>query len=150
MDPNDPGNWTGGNVGVGVLKGTKYGISAASYPNVDIANLTLDGAQAIYQSDFWNVVSGDALPWPLACLVFDCAVNQGAQTSKLLLQTSLGVSVDGVIGNKTMAAVAAMKAWDVAHFMTVRVKRYMQSPNFARYGDGWMNRLFEVSLAAGV
>ena len=39
-DPDDKGNWTGGNVGVGLLKGTKYGISAASFSNVDIKNLT--------------------------------------------------------------------------------------------------------------
>ena len=27
-DPNDPGNWTGGQPGKGILKGTKFGISA--------------------------------------------------------------------------------------------------------------------------
>jgi lysozyme family protein len=27
-DPRDPGNWTGGRVNAGQLKGTKYGIAA--------------------------------------------------------------------------------------------------------------------------
>ena len=31
-NPKDPGNWTGGKVGVGKLLGTKSGIAAASYP----------------------------------------------------------------------------------------------------------------------
>ena len=31
--PDDPGNWTGGRLGDGTLKGTKFGISAASYPD---------------------------------------------------------------------------------------------------------------------
>ena len=51
MDPKDSGNWTGGKIGLGKLKGSKYGISAASYPMVDIANLTLEGAKAIYLRD---------------------------------------------------------------------------------------------------
>lgn len=45
----DPGNWTGGKVGAGVLKGTKYGIAAHSYPNLDIKNLTLDDVKPIYE-----------------------------------------------------------------------------------------------------
>ena len=40
-NPNDPGNWTGGKVNSGTLRGTKYGISAASYPTLDIKNLGL-------------------------------------------------------------------------------------------------------------
>lgn len=28
-NPKDPGNWTGGEVGKGELKGSKYGLSAA-------------------------------------------------------------------------------------------------------------------------
>ena len=39
-NPKDAGNWTGGKQGVGVNKGTKYGIAANSYPSLDIKNLT--------------------------------------------------------------------------------------------------------------
>ena len=52
-DPADPGNWTGGARGRGKLKGTKYGISAASYPTLDIANLTLGQVEDIYERDYW-------------------------------------------------------------------------------------------------
>ena len=41
-NPADPGGMT------------KYGISKRSYPNLDIANLTIDQAKAIYERDFWN------------------------------------------------------------------------------------------------
>lgn len=30
-DRRDPGNWTGGKVGIGTLKGTKFGIAANTY-----------------------------------------------------------------------------------------------------------------------
>lgn len=146
LDPSDPGNWTGGAVNSGTLKGTKYGISAASYPNVDIANLTLAGAQAIYQSDFWNAVQGDALPWPLSLLVFDCAVNQGVGTSKRLMQTALGVVADGSIGPLTLAAAAKSTTWHAAKFMDERVMRYLATPNADKYQDGWIIRCFTVAL----
>jgi len=148
-DPADPGNWTGGARGRGGMKGTKYGISAAAYPSIDIANLTLAGAQALYQVDYWHAVNADALPWPLALFVFDCAVNQGQGTARKLLQTSLGVVVDGNVGPQTLAAAAKMKAWDMAHFMTIRARRYMDSPNFAHDGNGWFNRLFQIAMSSG-
>lgn len=47
MDPNDPGNWTGGAKGKGELNGTRYGISAMSYPKEDIARLTLGRASTL-------------------------------------------------------------------------------------------------------
>jgi hypothetical protein len=42
---DDPGNYTPS----GELKGTKYGISAHSFPNTDIAGLTLAGAEDLYR-----------------------------------------------------------------------------------------------------
>jgi len=48
LDRYDSGNWTGGRVGVGALKGTKYGIATSSYPDLDIRRLTVEQAGAIY------------------------------------------------------------------------------------------------------
>lgn len=137
LNPNDPGGET------------KYGISKRSYPSVDIAALTLDAAKAIYQSDYWNAVSGDSLPWPLALLVFDCAVNQGQPVARVLLQTALGVAADGDIGPKTLAAAAASTVWHAAKFMDLRVKRYLANPNAPTFGDGWIIRCFTVCLKQG-
>lgn len=148
-DPTDPGNWTGGAQGVGELKGTKYGISAKAYPDVDIENLTLDGAKAIYEPDYWNAVHGDDLPMPLAVLVFDCAVNQGQGTARVTLQHALGVAADGVIGPATLTAAEHSSLWHAARFMSLRALRYTQSPLFARDGEGWFNRLFTVALQQG-
>ena len=43
-DPRDPGGET------------KYGISKRAYPAVDIRNLTLEAAKAIYKRDYWRPV----------------------------------------------------------------------------------------------
>ena len=51
-NPADRGNWTGGAIGSGTCRGTRFGISAAAYPGLDIANLTIDAAKALYQRDY--------------------------------------------------------------------------------------------------
>jgi lysozyme family protein len=145
-DQNDPGNWTSGKVGIGEFKGTKYGISAASYPHLDIPNLTPDEAKAIYGSDYWAAACCDQMPWPLALFVFDCAVNQGVGAAKMTLQQSLGVKVDGVIGPVTVAAAQNADVEHVALFMASRGIRYTHSPIFPGNGLGWFKRLFLLCL----
>jgi lysozyme family protein len=148
-DPNDPGNWTGGKVGVGELKGTKYGISAAAYPNRDIENLTSDDAKEIYRLEYWNDCGCEQLPWPLALFVFDCAVNQGQHAAKITLQQALGVTVDGAIGPVTLAAARAADAEHVALFLAGRAIRYTHAGNFITDGLGWFKRLFMAALTHG-
>lgn len=91
-DPDDPGNWTGGRKGKGILKGTKYGISAKAYPKLNIQGLTLDNANAIYYRDYW-LLSG---AWRLSSFapfiayrLFDLSVNCGASRASKLLQKAL-------------------------------------------------------------
>ncbi|WP_126282742.1 glycoside hydrolase family 108 protein [Burkholderia stagnalis] len=148
-DQNDPGNWTGGKVGVGVFKGTKYGISAAAYPNLDIENLTLDQSKALFETDYWQLAACDRMPWPLALFVFDCAVNQGVGAAKMTLQQAVGVAVDGVIGPVTLAAAQNADAEHVALFMASRGIRYTHSPIFPGNGLGWFKRLFLLALNHG-
>jgi lysozyme family protein len=77
-DPHDPGNWTGGKVGQGVLKGTNFGIAANSHPNLDIAKLTKAEAAKLYRIEYWNACSCDLLSTGVDLVVVDVAVNSGA------------------------------------------------------------------------
>jgi lysozyme family protein len=104
-NPEDRGNWTGGEIGVGSLKGTNFGLSAASYPHLDLRDLTPDAAQAIYRRDYWRPIKGDALPVGLDLMVFDHAVNAGVAASVRLLQAAVEVAVDGDMGPRTLLAV---------------------------------------------
>jgi lysozyme family protein len=146
-DPADRGNWTGGARGYGELKGTKYGISAKSYPHIDIKNLTLDEASAIYRRDYWGAVRGAEMPRPIALAVFDAAVLHGVDRASKWLQRSLGVVVDGIIGPVTIEATRTavisrvlpeFQSWRGAHIAAQHDDHYVR---------GWLHRLFRLDLA---
>jgi lysozyme family protein len=153
----DPGNWTGGAVGCGALRGTKFGISAAAYPGEDIANLTLEAAAVIYHRDYWDRVLADRLSPPLALLVFDAAVNNGVVRAAGWLQGVVGATVDGCLGPETLAAVDTAtrmrgSATVCAEFQAQRLVFMTGLPTWRTFGLGWARRLSLLpyqSLAMG-
>jgi lysozyme family protein len=81
-DRDDPGNWTGGRVGIGHQGCTKYGIATNTYPNEDIRHLTLKSAGELYKRDFWNPLHlGELKSQGLATEIMDTAVNCGVGTA---------------------------------------------------------------------
>ena len=138
-DTRDSGNWTGGRVGAGILKGTKYGISAASYPDQDIERLTLDQAKRIYERDFWDFLD-DAHP-AVRFQLFDAAVNHGHGNAIRMLQRAIGVADDGGWGQISQAALSAMDLNDVLmRFVGYRLKFWASLQSFDTYGRGWTVR----------
>lgn len=147
----DPGNWTGGRVGSGILKGTAWGISAGSYPALNIRGLSQADAQAIYLRDYWTPASCDIMPTGLALMVFDSAVNNGVHRAITFLQIMLKVDADGIVGPRTLAAIAAISDVDAAciEFLAQRLRFMASLPTWATFGLGWSRRLcglpFKVS-----
>lgn len=140
LDPDDPGNWTGGAIGKGELKGTKYGISAKTYPKLDIASLTLDQAKAIAKRDYWDRYHCDQIDPEIAFQVFDTAYHGGSAAK--WLQQAAGVPMDGNIGAKTVAAVRALSPMVVImRFNAYRLRHLARQPILPKYAGGWMNRI---------
>ena len=138
-DRRDPGNWTGGQVGRGELKGTKFGIAANSYGYLDIKNLTVEQAKAIYKQDFWDIL-GEAHP-AIKFQLFDAAVNHGRGNAIRFLQRAVRVADDGVWGKISQAALSAMDHNDVLiRFLAFRFKFWASLTKFDTYGRGWTNR----------
>jgi lysozyme family protein len=141
-NPADPGNWTGGKVNVGHLNGTKYGISAAAYPDLYIQALTLENAKDIYHKSYWAVNLCDTMPPSIAMLVFDAAVNNGNRRAIWWLQGAVGAFQDGEIGPKTIAALNRKGAQAVAiEFMAQRTNFMASFPTWPTFGLGWARRL---------
>lgn len=148
-DRADRGNWTTGVIGKGQLKGTKFGISAFAYPDLDIKNLTIEQAKEIYHRDYWLKSKCDRLPDPLSMMVFDYAVNSGSRQAIRDLQRSLCVAADGIIGNQTIGAAHSKPLKPVIeNYYNRRMNLFMANPNWAKYKNGWSRRALSLKEMA--
>jgi hypothetical protein len=87
-DPNDLGGET------------NFGIAGRFYPDVDIKNLTKDGAKEIYRKDYWDKNKIDDVSDGLKHIYFDMCVNQGRGTAVKILQRAInGKGGDLTVGN---------------------------------------------------
>ena len=153
-DPQDPGNWTGGNIGIGALTGSKYGISAASYPHLDIEDLTEDQAFAIYWRDYWTPIRGDSLTPAIALVVFDFAINSGVSCAVKQLQAFLDVREDGILGTietlpalqQSLANLGSVRF--IAGYLVRRINMLQTLANWQHERDGWEERLFMLPAQA--
>ena len=134
LDPHDRGGET------------KYGISKRAYPHIDIANLTLAQAKAIYRTDYWDKAKCSSLPPDLALLVFDAAVNNGVGAAIRWLQRAANVTVDGIIGPKTISA--SFSSGMSARFHAMRVDAMTKMPTWPNHGRGWAKRLAALPFEA--
>lgn len=125
-DRRDRGNWTTGIIGRGRLKGTKYGIAAHAYPQLDIRNLTLASAKAIYKRDYWDRLSADGLPASLALVAFDTAVNSGVDRARRLLG----------------------QARDWRHYLILRLAFLRSLRAYRTFGRGWEKRVRRLEQQA--
>jgi len=103
-----------------------------------------------YRASYWNPMKLDEIPnRDLAEMLMSCAVLSGPRVASRLLQTVLGVKVDGQIGPKT---IAAMRSWEldpVQGFMALyglaRIARFSRlvekRPANRKFLRGWVNRV---------
>ena len=137
---------------------TNYGITHAvlscwrghSVSKTDVRNITRQEAAEIYKANYWRLCHCHALPAGLDLAVFDCAVNQGVSRAVRLLQQSVKVHVDGLIGPVTLAAVNRRSAEDVVtEFMARRMRAYGSLTRlFRTFGLGWSRRLIACHVEA--
>lgn len=117
-DPKDPGGET------------KFGISKRRYPKVEIKNLTLGDAKAIYQRDYWDSHNLESLEYGKGLLVFDAAVNGGNHERWY-----------SMFGGYPLADFIV--AFQAEHNL------YLTSlPTWQTFGRGWSRRLITLALEA--
>ena len=97
-------------------------------------------------TDYWNKAQCDLLPLRLSVLYFDCCVNQGVPTAIKILQKSLGLPDDGILGSKTEEIMKVSNPANDYMFMALRAIHYSNCGDFAIFGRGWFNRLFNLVM----
>jgi len=128
---------------------TKYGVAKNANPEVDVQNLDLAGAMEIYERKYWIAAKCDQLQSPVSIMHFDCAVNMGVGRAAKFLQAAAGVTVDGAIGAKTIAAVDCTDPKVIIErYAAAREARYnaivAANPSQAKFLKGWLRRNDEV------
>jgi len=139
--PDDPGGET------------KFGISKRAYPDVDIANLSEHDAALIYKEDYWNKIRGDDLPFPLALLTFDAAVNSGCKRASKWLQHAVDANpIDGYIGDITVEianAAYGKNADECIHQAIHQRQQFVRGLlTYKTFGKGWDRRIKETEQEA--
>ena len=137
-DPVDPGGET------------NFGIAKRSHPDVDIKNLTEEGAQEIYYQDYWMKNRVPQLPDELKHIYFDMCINQGRGRAVKILQQAANakganLKVDGGLGPKTIGALNGVELQRVRAY---RIKYYAdlvtRKPDLEKFYFGWFRRGLEV------
>lgn len=144
--PKDPGGAT--NMGITQRVYDAYR-DRQGQPRRSVRAITSDEVADIYKRQYWDAVRGDDLPSGLDYAVFDYAVNSGPRRAAQDLQRELGVTVDGIIGQITLAAIAKVDVFDLIERLCARRFRFLTGlKNWKHFGVGWGNRVADVQDVA--
>lgn len=152
-DRRDPGNsLPDGRAGctmLGVTQATWESYVGKRVTQEKMQQLTPEDVAPIYRKKYWDVVRGDELPSGLDYLMFDFAVNAGPGRAIKVMQSALGVTVDGVIGRITMKAIQdADPVRLIEIFSDAKEEYYRSLKTFETFGKGWTNRIADVKKYA--
>lgn len=148
--PLDPGGRTNFGITQRVLDATLVlNWSLPRLPKV-VDSLTLNQARDIYRHHYWTPIRGSDLPRGLGLFLLDTAVNHGCARAVKFLQLALGVTADGWIGARTIAAAYEQKQRRILTEVSARrAHHYMLQDSIDdEFGLGWARRLFRTYNAA--
>ena len=115
----------------------------------DMTRLTAESVAPLYKRKYWDAINGDQLPDGLDHCVFDFAVNSGVGRAAKLLQSCLGVTADGQIGPKTIAAAKTSDVKKVIEMYGLLRLTFLKSlPHWSVYKNGWSARVAGVTSEA--
>jgi lysozyme family protein len=143
--PADPG----GRTNLGVTQRVWESWTNQPADEAAMRALTPELVAPLYRERYWNAVRGDELPAGVDLAVFDAAVNSGPGRATRWLQQAIGVWPDGIIGPRTMAAVAQQDAADlIDRICDLRLGYLKALPTFDVFGMGWTRRVAAVRSEA--
>lgn len=140
--PADKGGATNKGVTQGVY--TTY-LKNNGKPFKDVKNITKEEIFNIYYTNYWLLSKSNMMPYKVSVVHFDTAVNWGVTGAAKLLQLTIGVRTDGVIGPKTLEAILTFPELDLAlKYCDTRVQRRYRivekNPTQSVFLKGWLAR----------
>ena len=143
--PQDPGGATM----KGITLATFTEFKGRAMSKEELRAISDADVRAIYKSRYWDAVRADELKPGVDLLAFDMAVNKGVGRAAKLMQRGAGVTEDGALGPKSMAAINALDAADIiAKVSEARRDFYKSLKTFPTFGKGWLRRVDETEKEA--
>ena len=142
-DPDDTGGATMDGVTLETYRRWRKSKGKLFTNKADLRSLTRGEWTEIMKTLYWDKVKGDLLKsQSVANIWADWAVNSGPKTATKHVQKLLGVTADGIVGAKTIAAANSFPARNLfAKIKSARDSYYRGLPNAWKFLRGWLNRL---------
>lgn len=141
----DRGDWSSGQIGVGKLIGTNWGIAAMTMrerglpEDFDLRSLTKQQAIELYKKKEWPESYGDHWPKGLDQVTYDAVVNSGKGRLSWTVKACGGANVKEAIVRANEAGAAARQAM-VKKQIAIRVAFLRGLSTFETFGKGWIKR----------
>lgn len=141
--PND----RGGPTNLGVTIGTLSTYLKRPATIADVQAITKATAVDIYKKLYWDKIGGDQIKlYSVAAAIFDQAINRGHVSALKQAQKIVGVTADGVIGAKTIAAINAVNDQIfLPKYLSASAAFYNKlatdDPSQMVFLQGWLNRI---------
>lgn len=117
-------------------------------PEQDVWKITSEEVTEIYHESYWEPWC-DKLPAGVDYLFFDDCVNTGPGRATRTFQATLGVPVDGHMGQVTIDAANRADQDKLIHnYADARRRFYRRLAQFPRYGKGWLSRVNHAEAGA--
>lgn len=134
--PSDPGGMTN----LGVTKRVWEEYTGHEADEKEMRSLTPEKVAPLYEQKYWRPCYGEVLPRGLDYSLFTFGVNAGPGRSVKLLQQSLGLVCDGVVGPKVREKLGNSNIADIIRNFTNLRREYYKSLNKPMFEKGWLNR----------
>lgn len=143
LDAGGPTNW-----GITLATYSAYLKRTATLP--EMIGMPIEAARQIYRVSYWGVIQGEGIRSDaLASNYMDMAVLRGVVAATKTMQTVLGVTSDGLVGPKTMAAINAKPPSDliIAYYIASQAalaNLVVVKPANLVFLNGWLKRVADM------
>lgn len=144
---HDLGGWTNSGITLDTWKRLGYDNDGDGHRDLaDLRAMTYEQWYSIIKRGYWDRAQADSmLNQSVANMIVDFMITSGG--APRVVQRTVGVRADGIIGPRTIAAINAQPA-DIlfSRLASARLHYYRCLPAWSQFGNGWTRRVRDIKF----